>query len=83
MERLIVLCSSSVGTLYIQCHVSVHDNTILYIPSASNTFNQSIRELYTHKRMDDCHLEIFSICQEGVISIREMKIDFDDGEHET
>ena len=33
-----------------------------------------------HQRMDDCHLEIFSLCQDGLITISEMKIDFDNGE---
>ncbi|XP_064394283.1 uncharacterized protein LOC135341612 [Halichondria panicea] len=41
-------------------------------------YNNTVREFFSHQRMEDCHLEIFSMCQEGMISINEMKIDFDD-----
>eukprot|EP00731_Ephydatia_muelleri_P029519 Em0021g42a len=28
--------------------------------------NDTVRELYTHQRMHDCYLEVYSLCQEGV-----------------
>ncbi len=45
----------------------------------SDLYNNTVREFFSHQRMEDCHLEIFSMCQEGMISINEMKIDFDNG----
>jgi len=30
--------------------------------------------------MSDCHLEVYSVCQEGEVLVRKMKVDVDDGE---
>lgn len=41
--------------------------------------NASMRDYYTNHRMDDCHLEVYALCQEGKVQIKEMTIAFDDG----
>jgi len=30
--------------------------------------------------MSNCHLEVYSVCQEGEVLVRKMKVDVDDGE---
>lgn len=45
----------------------------------SDDLNASMREYYTHQPMKNCHLEVYSYCQDGMITINEMQIDFDDG----
>ncbi len=32
-----------------------------------------------NQHMKDCHLEVYALCQDGMISINEMTIDFADG----
>ena len=41
--------------------------------------NETIRELYMHQRMSDCHLEVYSVCQEGEIVVKKLTVDVDDG----
>ncbi len=57
-------------------------NIVSYNYVHSDLYNNTVREFFSHQRMEDCHLEIFSMCQEGMISINEMKIDFDDSKPE-
>ena len=33
-----------------------------------------------YRRMSDCHLEVYSVCQEGVLLLKNMTVEFDDGE---
>jgi len=42
-----------------------------------------VRELYLDRHMSDCHLEVYSVCQEGEVLIRKMAVDVDDGEGST
>lgn len=39
-----------------------------------------MRELYLDRHMSDCHLEVYSVCQEGEVLVRKMTVDVDDGE---
>ena len=41
--------------------------------------NDSVRELYTHQRMDDCYLHVYSLCQEGVELIQTISVQASDG----
>ena len=42
--------------------------------------NATIREMYLHQRMSDCHLELLAVCQEGELTLKSMAVDIDDGE---
>ena len=42
-----------------------------------------MRELYLDRHMSDCHLEVYSVCQEGEVLVRKMTVDVDDGEGST
>ena len=42
--------------------------------------NDTVHELYLDRHMSNCHLEVYSVCQEGEVLVRKMKVDVDDGE---
>ena len=42
--------------------------------------NATIREMYLHQRMSDCHLELLAVCQEGELTLKSLAVDIDDGE---
>ena len=39
----------------------------------------SVREHYTHHKMEDCYYEVFALCQEGMLSIKYENVEFEDG----
>ena len=47
-------------------------------PSCSD--NKTVRELYLERHMSDCHLEVFSVCQEGKMLVKSMVVDVEEGE---
>ena len=47
-------------------------------PSCSE--NKTVRELYLERHMSDCHLDVFSVCQEGEMLVRSMVVDVEEGE---
>ena len=60
--------------MYLDCYF-----TVFLLASENDT----VRELYLDRHMSDCHLEVYSVCQEGEVLVRKMTVDVDDGEGST
>ena len=39
-----------------------------------------MRRIYYNQEMGDCYYEVYALCQEGMVSIKYEKVDFDKGE---
>lgn len=53
--------------------------TIAKCISLLSSDNDTVRELYTLQRADDCYLEVYSLCQEGQELIQTTTVHASDG----
>ena len=50
--------------------------------NVSDDYNETVRRIYYNQQMADCYYEVFAVCQEGMISIKYEKVEFDEGKYQ-